>query len=304
MNATSRPKSAAFIVDLNLLNTETASANITNESPSAYKPGYLQARFSAYRAEKQQQLLNLRRADFVSKPHIDSSNTDIVHLPTKLSRASPLKANTGSTPSVSDSRAQIPITSNAQSETVSNDESSKNRCSSNVVSVDCASNVVSSDSVTKSTQEIEFHPPNPQESSSSALPSHSISDIPITQGDQKVEIAPVSLSISVIADNSISSSSTPAPTSSLERACNSAPAIVSLESQIRSLSMANAERGTLLRRAFVERALTYRGVPYARKYWAPHEPEFYAPLFLDCCGLVRRVLRDLSLLFHFVVGAL
>ena len=32
------------------------------------------------------------------------------------------------------------------------------------------------------------------------------------------------------------------------------------------------------------------------------EPEFYSPLYLDCCGLVRRVLRDLRRVFGFRIG--
>ena len=31
-------------------------------------------------------------------------------------------------------------------------------------------------------------------------------------------------------------------------------------------------------------------------------PEYDAPLFLDCCGLVRQVLRDLADEFGFAVG--
>jgi len=54
-----------------------------------------------------------------------------------------------------------------------------------------------------------------------------------------------------------------------------------------------------LRTAFVERALSYIGAPYHRKYF-PDLPE--DTLFLDCCGLVRKVLRDLSPKFGFTVG--
>jgi len=54
-----------------------------------------------------------------------------------------------------------------------------------------------------------------------------------------------------------------------------------------------------LRVAFVERALSYVGAPYHRKYF-PDLPE--DTLFLDCCGLVRKVLRDLAPDFGFTVG--
>lgn len=54
-----------------------------------------------------------------------------------------------------------------------------------------------------------------------------------------------------------------------------------------------------LRASFVERALSYIGAPYHRRYF-PDLPE--DTLFLDCCGLVRRVLRDLAPDFGFLVG--
>jgi len=53
-----------------------------------------------------------------------------------------------------------------------------------------------------------------------------------------------------------------------------------------------------LRNAFVARALTYIGVPYSRKYF-PETPA--RTLFLDCCGLVRRVVRDLQAHFGFPI---
>ncbi|XP_067422757.1 inactive polyglycylase TTLL10 [Emydura macquarii macquarii] len=57
-----------------------------------------------------------------------------------------------------------------------------------------------------------------------------------------------------------------------------------------------------LRMKFLEQAKSYIGVPYAKKYHAPGTPEYESPLFLDCCGLIRRVVRDLKLEFGFRIG--
>lgn len=52
-----------------------------------------------------------------------------------------------------------------------------------------------------------------------------------------------------------------------------------------------------LREKFVNQALSYLGVPYSKK----HHPQDL-PLYLDCCGLVRQVLKDLREDFGFVTG--
>eukprot|EP00043_Microstomoeca_roanoka_P019200 m.213439 g.213439 ORF g.213439 m.213439 type:complete len:306 (-) comp16955_c0_seq1:2664-3581(-) len=58
-----------------------------------------------------------------------------------------------------------------------------------------------------------------------------------------------------------------------------------------------------LRRRFVQQALKYLGVPYHRKYHQdPTSKHHNAPLYLDCCGLVRRVVRDLQVEFGFRLG--
>jgi len=81
-----------------------------------------------------------------------------------------------------------------------------------------------------------------------------------------------------------------------------------------------------LREKFLQTALTYIGVPYARKYHEPDcepmrgvcyhhliiipssssssivAPTHHSPLFLDCCGLVRRVLRDMKEDLGFTAG--
>ena len=51
---------------------------------------------------------------------------------------------------------------------------------------------------------------------------------------------------------------------------------------------------------FIDRAKTYFGVPYHKKYKEPDAPE--APLYLDCCGLVRQVMRDLADDFGFPIA--
>merc|ERR1719482_2549895 len=57
-----------------------------------------------------------------------------------------------------------------------------------------------------------------------------------------------------------------------------------------------------LRRRFVDVCRGYIGVPYARKHHDPDEPDYNAPLFLDCCGLVRRAVQDLQEDFGFKIG--
>jgi hypothetical protein len=55
-----------------------------------------------------------------------------------------------------------------------------------------------------------------------------------------------------------------------------------------------------LRSKFIEKAKSYLGVSYARRFQDPSTPE--ASLYLDCCGLIRQCLQDLSTEFGFVVG--
>ncbi|XP_041479461.1 protein polyglycylase TTLL10-like [Lytechinus variegatus] len=58
-----------------------------------------------------------------------------------------------------------------------------------------------------------------------------------------------------------------------------------------------------LRMKFLDQCKNYFGVPYAKRYQTPGTPEYDAPLFLDCCGLVRRVLLDLKGDFGFKVDS-
>lgn len=57
-----------------------------------------------------------------------------------------------------------------------------------------------------------------------------------------------------------------------------------------------------LRARFVETCKQYLGVPYARKSHEPDDPDYGSPLFLDCCGLVRRAVQDLQEDFGFRIG--
>jgi len=57
-----------------------------------------------------------------------------------------------------------------------------------------------------------------------------------------------------------------------------------------------------LRQMFIDKALSYRGVPYRRKYHEPDSELYNSKLFLDCCGLIRRVLWDLKEEFGFKIG--
>ena len=43
-------------------------------------------------------------------------------------------------------------------------------------------------------------------------------------------------------------------------------------------------------------------MPYAKRYRKPEDPLYNAPLFLDCCALVRRAVFDLKHEFGFKLG--
>ncbi|XP_026537355.1 inactive polyglycylase TTLL10 [Notechis scutatus] len=54
---------------------------------------------------------------------------------------------------------------------------------------------------------------------------------------------------------------------------------------------------------FLQQAQSYVGTPYAKKYHQPGSPEYESPLFLDCCGFVRKAVRDLADDFGFYMGS-
>ena len=59
-----------------------------------------------------------------------------------------------------------------------------------------------------------------------------------------------------------------------------------------------------LRAKFLAKVESYIGVPYGKKYHAddPTSRHHDAELYLDCCALIRRSVRDLSDEFGFVLG--
>ena len=54
-----------------------------------------------------------------------------------------------------------------------------------------------------------------------------------------------------------------------------------------------------LRQKFIDGCRKYFGVPYAKRYHKPGDPLYDAPIFLDCCALVRQVVYDLREDFGF-----
>ena len=61
-------------------------------------------------------------------------------------------------------------------------------------------------------------------------------------------------------------------------------------------------RRELLRERFVALAHHYVGVPYSQRYWPKDSAEYNSPFFLDCCGLVRQILRDMAGDLKFRIG--
>ena len=55
----------------------------------------------------------------------------------------------------------------------------------------------------------------------------------------------------------------------------------------------DADFESKMRDKFIAACRKYDGVPYHRRYWPSDSPEAERGLFLDCCGLIRQVLRDL-----------
>ena len=57
-----------------------------------------------------------------------------------------------------------------------------------------------------------------------------------------------------------------------------------------------------LRKKFIETAKKYMGVPYGKKFHKEGSELYNAPLFLDCCALVRKAMWDLKEEFGFILG--
>ena len=58
-----------------------------------------------------------------------------------------------------------------------------------------------------------------------------------------------------------------------------------------------------LRKKIIERAKHYYGIPYSRKYHGPDSKFYNYHQYLDCCGLVRQVMRDLQDELGFTLGS-
>ena len=68
------------------------------------------------------------------------------------------------------------------------------------------------------------------------------------------------------------------------------------------LERAKPENMWSLRMKFIAELKKYLGVPYAKRYFTPEDPEYESKIFLDCCGLVRRALWNMQYLFGFRIG--
>lgn len=64
----------------------------------------------------------------------------------------------------------------------------------------------------------------------------------------------------------------------------------------------SAAAKNVLREKFVAQVKAYIGTPYSTARNGQHGEHEPAPLYLDCCGLVRRALLDLKEDFGFEVG--
>ena len=61
-------------------------------------------------------------------------------------------------------------------------------------------------------------------------------------------------------------------------------------------------RKQALRQKFLDRAMSYIGIPYARKFHEEGTPAYNSHLFLDCCALVRQAVDDLQDELGFRIG--
>ena len=78
------------------------------------------------------------------------------------------------------------------------------------------------------------------------------------------------------------------------------------ESRLRKYNTKKGKRTQVqkdaLRSKFLRQVESYYGVPYAQKYHDKGTKNYQAPLFLDCCALVRRAVNDLQDDFGFHLG--
>jgi hypothetical protein len=77
---------------------------------------------------------------------------------------------------------------------------------------------------------------------------------------------------------------------------------MSIKCQTESLNREDPIHKQVLREKFLNRAKSYIGIPYARRYHEEGSSMYNSPLFLDCCALVRQSLDDLQEDFGFRIG--
>ena len=71
---------------------------------------------------------------------------------------------------------------------------------------------------------------------------------------------------------------------------------------IRGRGNRSEQRKMMLRKQFISQVKKYIGTPYARKYHEKGTELYDAPIFLDCCALIRRAVNDLAEGFGFLLG--
>jgi hypothetical protein len=64
----------------------------------------------------------------------------------------------------------------------------------------------------------------------------------------------------------------------------------------------NPDRMNKLREKFINRAISYIGIPYGKRFLSEEHHLYNSQIFLDCCGLVRQCVNDLSEDFGFMLG--
>ena len=69
--------------------------------------------------------------------------------------------------------------------------------------------------------------------------------------------------------------------------------------ELKAVERQSPEYRKALRQKFIDQAKKYFGVPYAQRFFQPEEAHYHAPLFLDCCALIRQIVWDLREEFGF-----
>lgn len=77
--------------------------------------------------------------------------------------------------------------------------------------------------------------------------------------------------------------------------------VIKIKKERKKVDRKDPEKMKALRQKFIEKAKSFLGVPYGKKYLIDH-PDYNSDLFLDCCGLVRHVVNSLEDDFGFHLG--